>query len=106
MGALDVNDVESDIPRANGCRDPVSLHSPDIVDVHLLRSRTDWVDRVGDLRGPDGRPAGLASVGDHPLVMEFDARECAVAVSRFAHDREVARIVVVPKPGGYERHRV
>jgi len=38
--------------------------------------------------------------------MEFDARESPVAVSSFAHDREVARIVIIPKPGGYVRHRV
>ena len=107
--AVHVDDVEPGVTGAARRRRVETLELPDAGAVEL--ARVAQLVQVGrDLTRSAGDLATRRALGRGAAVPQLDARERAVPVRLFAHEREIARVVVVPqsrhRPGGAVRLRM
>ena len=97
MGAVDVDDVEAGLARADRGVDVHLLDGVDVVLIHVAGKDVQL--EVGrDLRWPTWRRAGLHARRMRAAVPQLDPGECAELVQAVAHRREVAHIALVPDP--------
>ena len=94
VAAVDVDDVEPGVARADRGRHPVG---DDPVDVPLLHPlRRDVREVACDLRGSRRRKPRLAVLAVRAGVRELDAGQRPVPVGRLRHERKMGEVVVVP----------
>ena len=98
--AVDVDDVEPRLARAEGRAHPVLADARDVGELHRLGHEVRLVVARKLGRGHRGEPR-LAVDGMPAGVGELDPREGAVLVHALAHDSQVREIVVVPETGGH-----
>ena len=95
--AVHVDDVEPGVPGAARRRRVETLELPDAGAVELTRV-AELVQVGRDLARGARDLAACRALGRGAAVPQLDARERAVPVRLLAHEREIARVVVVPQP--------